>query len=66
MRFHLLSLQTQPKKEPAPVFNDLVGDSLRQPSVNLLNSTVPVEPVRSTIGVRKIQPKKGVNNPHFL
>lgn len=28
------------------------------PSVDFLNSTVPIEPPKSTIGVRKIQPKK--------
>ncbi|XP_053683369.1 ADP-ribosylation factor GTPase-activating protein 3 isoform X2 [Sabethes cyaneus] len=33
--------------------------NLQGPSVDFLNSTVPVEPPKSTIGVRKIQPKKG-------
>ncbi|XP_062543531.1 ADP-ribosylation factor GTPase-activating protein 2 [Armigeres subalbatus] len=37
--------------------SDSAGN-LQGPSVDFLNSTVPVEPPRSTIGVRKIQPKK--------
>ncbi|XP_019535950.3 ADP-ribosylation factor GTPase-activating protein 2 [Aedes albopictus] len=32
--------------------------NMQGPSVDFLNSTVPVEPPKSTIGVRKIQPKK--------
>lgn len=36
-----------------PVINDDAA-----PSVDFLNSTVPVEPIKSTIGVRKIQPKR--------
>ncbi|XP_058462081.1 ADP-ribosylation factor GTPase-activating protein 2 isoform X2 [Malaya genurostris] len=35
------------------------SETSQGPSVDFLNSTVPVEPPRSTIGVRKIQPKKG-------
>lgn len=54
--FALYYWQAPTKKEPTPAFNDLVG-----PSVDFLNSTVPAEPVKSTIGVRKIQPKKGVS-----
>lgn len=38
--------------------SDNSGD-LQGPSVDFLNSTVPAEPPKSTIGVRKIQPKKG-------
>lgn len=34
-------------------------DDTGAPSVDFLNSTMPIEPVKSTIGVRKIQPKKG-------
>lgn len=37
--------------------SDSAGN-LQGPSVDFLNSTVPVEPPKSTIGVRKIQPKK--------
>ncbi|XP_055627043.1 ADP-ribosylation factor GTPase-activating protein 2 isoform X2 [Toxorhynchites rutilus septentrionalis] len=33
-------------------------ETLQGPSVDFLNSTVPVEPPKPTIGVRKIQPKK--------
>lgn len=32
--------------------------NMQGPSVDFLNSTIPVEPPKSTIGVRKIQPKK--------
>lgn len=35
------------------------------PSVDFLNSTVPAEPVKSTIGVRKVQPKRGVSISYF-
>lgn len=41
--------------------NTATSDSsgnLQGPSVDFLNSTAPLEPPRSTIGVRKIQPKK--------
>lgn len=34
------------------------AEQAQGPSVDFLNSTVPVEPPKSTIGVRKIQPKK--------
>lgn len=34
------------------------GEQAQGPSVDFLNSTVPIEPPKSTIGVRKIQPKK--------
>lgn len=43
--------ETKPKSEPA------VG----APSVDFLNSSVPVEPPKSTIGIRKVQPKRGVS-----
>lgn len=43
--------------KPEPSLNDipLIG----APSVDLLGSTTPTEPIKSTIGVRKIQPKRG-------
>lgn len=43
--------------KPEPSLNDvpLTG----APSVDLLHSTMPIEPIKSTIGVRKIQPKRG-------
>lgn len=34
------------------------AEQAQGPSVDFLNSTVPIEPIKSTIGVRKIQPKK--------
>lgn len=36
-------------------------DASAAPSVDFLNSPMPVEPIKSTIGIRKIQPKRGVN-----
>ncbi|XP_058831273.1 ADP-ribosylation factor GTPase-activating protein 3 [Topomyia yanbarensis] len=46
---------------PAALINAApdISKSLQGPSVDFLNSTVPAESPRSTIGVRKIQPKKG-------
>uniref|UniRef100_A0A1Q3G390 Putative gtpase-activating protein n=1 Tax=Culex tarsalis TaxID=7177 RepID=A0A1Q3G390_CULTA len=35
------------------------AEHVQGPSVDFLNSTMPIEPPKSTIGVRKIQPKKG-------
>lgn len=37
-------------------------DASAAPNVDFLNSPMSVEPVKSTIGVRKIQPKRGVSN----
>lgn len=34
------------------------AENIQGPSVDFLNSTVPIEPAKPTIGVRKIQPKK--------
>lgn len=41
-----------------PVATDFIGDGA-EPSVDFLNSNVPIEAPKSNIGVRKIQPKKG-------
>lgn len=48
---------SKPTVKPEPSLNDipLIG----APSVDLLGSTTPTEPIKSTIGVRKIQPKRG-------
>ncbi|XP_031620113.1 ADP-ribosylation factor GTPase-activating protein 3 [Contarinia nasturtii] len=43
--------ETKPKSDPAAI-----GGA---PSVDFLNSSVPVEPPKSTIGIRKVQPKRG-------
>ncbi|XP_039436901.1 ADP-ribosylation factor GTPase-activating protein 2 isoform X2 [Culex pipiens pallens] len=42
----------------ASVSNTEATEHAQGPSVDFLNSTMPVEPPKSTIGVRKIQPKK--------
>lgn len=51
--------QDEPQKVTSKVTKEI--DLTAAPSVDLLNSTVPIEPPKSTIGVRKIQPKRGVN-----
>lgn len=56
---NMLFIQALPRKESTSAFNNLVD--VGAPSVDFLNSTVPAEPIKSTIGVRKIQPKKGVS-----
>lgn len=43
---------------PSKPLTDFVGDGA-EPSVDFLNSNVPVDAPKSNIGVRKIQPKKG-------
>ncbi|XP_038120014.1 ADP-ribosylation factor GTPase-activating protein 2 isoform X2 [Culex quinquefasciatus] len=42
----------------ASLSNTEATEHAQGPSVDFLNSTMPVEPPKSTIGVRKIQPKK--------
>lgn len=45
-----------PPKKDITSFNDLENSGA--PSVDFLNSTMPAEPIKSTIGIRKIQPKR--------
>lgn len=47
-----------PSKPTPAVLTDFIGDGA-EPSVDFLNSNVPIEAPKSNIGVRKIQPKKG-------
>lgn len=51
-------LQEPPKKE---IHKADVCELTGAPSVDFLNSTVSSDAPKSTIGVRKIQPKRGVN-----
>lgn len=52
-------LQMIPKKEESKPKSD--ATSAGAPSVDYLNSSVPVEPPKSTIGIRKVQPRRGVS-----
>lgn len=48
-----------PKKDETKPKSDLVASGA--PSVDFLNSSVPVEAPKSTIGIRKVQPRRGVS-----
>lgn len=50
-------LQIELPSKPVPV--SVVDTDGAEPSVDFLNSNVPIEAPKSNIGVRKIQPKKG-------
>lgn len=46
------------KSGPAAAASASIGGA---PSVDFLNSSVPVEAPKSTIGIRKVQPRRGVS-----
>lgn len=48
-----------PSKPAAVITSYVVDNDGAEPSVDFLNSNVPIEAPKSNIGVRKIQPKKG-------
>lgn len=53
-----LLLKIESKKEDTKSKQDAA--SVGAPSIDFLNSTVPIDAPKSTIGVRKVQPKRGV------
>lgn len=56
--------QVTTKKDEQPPKSDSI--STGAPSVDFLNSSVPVEAPKSTIGIRKVQPRRGVISNNYL
>lgn len=63
----IIQFQIDPKTEETKTKIENPTQSEEGPSVDFLNSTVPIDAPKSTIGIRKIQPKRGVSKfiPHF-
>lgn len=61
--FYFVYLQQVEKKESTKSKDD---GPTGAPSVDFLNSTVSAEAPKSTIGVRKVQPRRGVCYLYFV